>query len=249
MKKILSLSIILMSLVMATAQNPQVIAHRGYWKAANGAQNSIEAFNKADSLGVYGSEFDVWLTKDNQLVVNHDRVFQGVDMRTAPSDSILALTLANGEQLPTLETFLDNAQYRKNTRLVLEVKPLDDLTREEQAAIKIVNLLKKYKVYDRTDIISFSINACLAFKKLCGDDLPIYYLDGDLPPRKIKILGLAGIDYHGSVLDAHPEWIQKAHELGLKVNVWTVDKPEAIKKYTEMGVDYITTNNPWRRQE
>lgn len=45
------------------AELPKVIAHRGYWKTPSSAQNSLRALELADSIGVYGSEFDVWLTE------------------------------------------------------------------------------------------------------------------------------------------------------------------------------------------
>ena len=48
-----------------------VIAHRGFWKTDGSAQNSIAALLKADSVGCYGSEFDICLTKDNKWVVAH----------------------------------------------------------------------------------------------------------------------------------------------------------------------------------
>jgi len=51
------------------AELPKVIAHRGYWKTPSSAQNSLRALELADSIGVYGSEFDVWLTKDDVLIV------------------------------------------------------------------------------------------------------------------------------------------------------------------------------------
>ena len=62
------------------AQNTQVIAHRGFWKTDGSAQNSVAALVKADSINCYGSEFDVWLTADNKLIVDHDCVFKCVRM-------------------------------------------------------------------------------------------------------------------------------------------------------------------------
>lgn len=53
-----------------TIQAQEVIAHRGFWTTDGSAQNSLAALVKADSIHCYGSEFDVWLTTDNQLVVN-----------------------------------------------------------------------------------------------------------------------------------------------------------------------------------
>ena len=51
-----------------TAQT-KVIAHRGYWKCEGSAQNSIASLTKAAEAKVYGSEFDVQLTKDKEIVV------------------------------------------------------------------------------------------------------------------------------------------------------------------------------------
>lgn len=221
----------------------EIVAHRGYWKAASGSQNSIEALRKAGDAGMYASEFDVWRTREGSLVVNHDRVKGGADMLESADSEILAVNLANGETLPTLDSYLQAALDYPDMRLVLELKPLDNLKNEDLAAAEVVAMLEKYGLTDRTDIISFSINACLAFVKLCPQ-LPVYYLDGDLAPKKIKELGFAGIDYNRRTIDNHPEWIDECHRLGLKVNVWTVDDPQEIRKFAGMGVDFITTNNP-----
>ena len=222
----------------------KVIAHRGYWKTDGSAQNSIRSLVKADSIKVFGSEFDVWLTNDYHIVVNHDRVFKGVNFETATLDEVRKVRLDNGEVVPTLDEYLAKAVEMPDTRLILELKSLTDPTREDKAAEMIVADLKKYGLLDRTDIICFSINACIQFKKLCPVGVKIYYLDGDLPPKKIAKLGLAGVDYSMKALRKHPEWIKQAHDLGLEVNVWTVDKEEDMKYFLEQGVDYITTNHP-----
>lgn len=57
-------------------------------------------------------------------------------------------------------------------------------------------------------------------------------------------MGLAGLDYSIKVLKQHPEWIKEAHQLGLEVNVWTVDKKEDMLFFINLEVDYITTNYP-----
>lgn len=241
-------AILLLAGSMASAQ-PKVIAHRGYWTTPGSAQNSLAALDKADAIGVYGSEFDVWLTADNQLVVNHDKVYKGtgIDMEKASSKLITQIVLPNGERIPTLDQYLELACQKPDTRLILELKSLSDFNREDLAARKVVKALKKYRLTERTDIICFSINACLAFRKLLPD-ASIYYLNGDLPPRSIKQLGLAGIDYSDATLHEHPEWVEQAHKLGLEVNVWTVDKEEEMKHFIDLGVDYITTNYPERLQ-
>ena len=47
-----------------------------------------------------------------------------------------------------------------------------------------------------------------------------------------------------AILKAHPEWINKCHELGLTVNVWTVNDKKDMQWFIDMGVDYITTDKP-----
>ena len=234
----------------AALAQPKVIAHRGYWTAPGSAQNSLSSFSKADSIGVYGSEIDVWLTADDRLIVNHDRVYKGtdIDMEKATAREIMQIVLPNGtENIPSLDAYLELVASKPDTRLILEMKSLSDLNREDLAAEKIVRALRRHGVLERTDIIAFSINACLAFKKLIPDT-KIYYLNGDLPPKSIKKLGLAGIDYSMGALRRHPEWVKQAHDLGLEVNVWTVDSEEDMRYFIDLGVDYITTDYPERLQ-
>ena len=224
MKTQLVMAALLFAGGVAAAQ-PKVIAHRGYWTAPGSAQNSLSSFAKADSVGVYGSEIDVWLTADDRLIVNHDRVYKGtdIDMEKATAREIMQIVLPNGkENIPSLDQYLDLVASKPDTRLILEMKSLSDLNREDLAAEKIARALRKHGVLERTDIIAFSINACLAFKKLLPET-KIYYLNGDLPPKSIKKLGLAGIDYSVRTLQEHPQWVKQAHDLGLEVNVWTVD--------------------------
>lgn len=248
-KKLILAAAMLLTGSAAVAAQPKVISHRGYWTAPNSAQNSLASFTKADSVGVFGSEIDVWLTADDKLIVNHDRVYTGTDINMEKSTlkEITSIVLPNGENIPTLDAYLRLVAAKPDTRLILEMKSLSDLKREDLAAEKIVKALRKYNLLDRTDIIAFSINACLAFKKLMPDGR-IFYLNGDLAPRSIKKLGLTGIDYSMSVLRKNPKWVEQAHKEGLEVNVWTVDTEEDMRYFIDLGVDYITTDYPERLQ-
>ena len=248
-KKLILAAAMLLTGSAAVAAQLKVISHRGYWTAPNSAQNSLASFTKADSVGVFGSEIDVWLTADDKLIVNHDRVYKGTDINMEKSTlkEITSIVLPNGENIPTLDAYLRLVAAKPDTRLILEMKSLSDLKREDLAAEKIVKALRKYNLLDRTDIIAFSINACLAFKKLMPDGR-IFYLNGDLAPRSIKKLGLTGIDYSMSVLRKNPKWVEQAHKEGLEVNVWTVDTEEDMRYFIDLGVDYITTDYPERLQ-
>ena len=68
MKKIITVAAALLAVVSLQAQ-PQVIAHRGYHAKQGAARNTLAALENAQQLGVYGSECDVNLTSDGELVV------------------------------------------------------------------------------------------------------------------------------------------------------------------------------------
>lgn len=242
MKKLI-LSMVMAAVALGGAAATKVVAHRGYWKTGGSAQNSIAALVKADSIGCYGSEFDVWLTADGKLVVNHDTSFGGKEIEQTDFAELTSLTLANGEKLPSLEQYFDAARKCK-TRLVLELKPHSSYGREAEAIGKIVEMVKKYGYEDRIEYISFSLNACKEFVKQAPEGTPVLYLDGKLSPAQLKELGINGLDYHFNVLKKNPEWIEEAHKLGMIVNSWTVDNAADMMWLIENGVDLITTNEP-----
>ncbi|WP_320969546.1 glycerophosphodiester phosphodiesterase family protein [Bacteroides nordii] len=246
-KKILLTSALILSTYSAIAQT-QVIAHRGYWKTDGSAQNSIAALLKADSIGCYGSEFDVWLTADDKLVVNHDPIFKLKSMERSTAATLTSLKLDNGEQLPTLEQYLKAAKKTK-TQLILELKAHSRPERETLAVEKIVNMVKKLGLEKRMEYITFSLHATKEFIRLAPAGTPVFYLDGKLTPKELKEMGCAGPDYHLSVFQRHPEWIKECHDLGLKANAWTVNKPKDMKWLIEKNIDFITTNEPILLQE
>ena len=106
LKKMMMASAFLMAACCMQAQT-KVIAHRGFWKTPGSSQNSISSLLKADSIGCYGSEFDVWIAKDNKLVVNHDPVYKMRPMEYSKGDALTGLKLSNGENLPSLEQYLE----------------------------------------------------------------------------------------------------------------------------------------------
>ncbi len=229
--------------MMAQAAAPKVIAHRGYWNTKGSAQNSIRSLVKADSIGCYASEFDVWMTPDSVLIVNHDPTINGIEIQKTPSEIVLKQKLANGETVPTLEQYYQQAQ-KLNTRLVCELKTHDSRSQEKAAAKKTLKLAKKYGLQDKIDYIVFSKDAFKEYVKSAPKTAKVYFLNGDYVPEQIAFAKGHGIDYSLKVMKKHPEWVKECHDRGLEVNVWTVNEPEDMKWCIDLGVDYITTNEP-----
>jgi glycerophosphoryl diester phosphodiesterase len=69
---------------------------------------------------------------------------------------------------------------------------------------------------------------------------PLRYRDGSLPKR----IDIAGPSLE--LLKAHPDFVERLHEMGNRVHVWTVDSPEDIAFVLDLGVDAVISNQPRR---
>ena len=242
-KRTLISALALVACIIGIQAQTQVIAHRGFWKAEGSAQNSITALEKAAEAQLYGSEFDVLMTADGKIVVNHDNSIEGMVIAETPYKKLKNLRIKNGEKLPTLKQYLKKGK-KLDIQLILEAKPLPTKEMEDQAIATMVKMVKKMGLEKKVEYISFSLNMCEQLAKLTPES-EIAYLNGDVAPAELKKKGINGIDYHHSViLNKHPEWVEEAHRQGMKVNVWTVNKEDMMKKLIDMKVDYITTDQP-----
>ena len=227
------------------ASGPQVVAHRGYWKTEGSAQNSISSLQNAGRIGAYGSEFDVNLTADGQLVVNHDFTYHGLTIYETDFATLrdTSLRLANGEIIPSLDEYLEASKAYPEMKLVFELKSTGDPDYEAAAIPACIEAIKKHRVAKRVEFISFSLSACREFARLMPKNR-VEYLGGEIAPAELHEMGITGIDYHYSVFNKHPEWVKEAHDLGMIVNAWTVNDEKDIIHMLQLGVDHITTNEP-----
>ena len=242
LKSLFCFCVMLAGFLTASAQT-KVIAHRGYWKCEGSAQNSITALQKSGELKVWGSEFDVLMTSDGKLVVNHDDLINGYRIENTQYEKIKDKKLKNGETLPLLEQYLDEGKKYPDLVLVLEIKPHKNKKHEAKAVERIVRMVEEKEMKDQVHYISFSLDACKELVKQ-APYAEIAYLNGDLSPKEIEKMGMTGIDYQYKVIDKRPEWVQEAHDLGLTVNVWTVNGADDLERMIRLGVDYLTTDNP-----
>ena len=232
----------------STVKKPKVIAHRGFWNTPGSAENSIAALVKADSIGCYGSEFDVWLTADNELMINHDGWHDGHSFEKTSSTLLRTLKLSNGENIPTLKEYLDKGRQLK-TRLILEIKPLSSPERETKAVEMVLQMVKEKKLTKRVEYISFSRHIISELVRLAPSKTPILYLGQDISPKELKAIGATGADYNYWAFHKNPGWLKELKELKMTSNVWTVDNVEEMRWCMEQGIDLLTTNAPTVFQE
>jgi len=243
-----TLGMVLLTIITASSAMAQTraIAHRGAWKNMKSPQNSLASLRHAVAQNVWGSEFDVHLTKDGVLVVNHDADFYGLDIATSTYAELLARQHPNGEKIPTAEEYLKEGLRQKGTKLIFELKTSKlGKQRTLEAAALSVALVAKLKARKRVEYIAFDYDACLKIREL-NKKAMVHYLNGDKSPMELKNVGLSGFDYHRSVLRSNPDWIPQAKNLQLKSNVWTVNSEEDMRYFIDRNIDFITTDEPER---
>ncbi len=228
----------------ATADNV-VIAHRGGWKKNNLPENSIASLRYAISLKCAGSEFDVRMTADDSLVINHDPDYHKLPIEKINYADLAVFKLSNGEKLPTLREYILAGMKDNNaTKLICEIKP-SEISKERGTAIaqKVLELVRKLKAQTVIEYISFDFDI---LKKIAAADPKAItqYLNGNKTPEELKENGISGADYHFSVFRNYPDWIERAKKNNISLNAWTVNASDDMDWLLANDFDFITTNEP-----
>ena len=222
----------------------QIIAHRGYFQTnPPTTENSLKSLENAQNLKIYGAEFDVRMTKDGVLVVNHDEHHAKMEISETDFKELKKVKLSNGEQFPTLKDYLKKGKKDQSLKLIVEIKPDKTKEKEDELTAKTIKMIKDLKLESQSEFISFSLNICKEIKKL-EPLFKVQYLRGELSPQQIKEEGLDGIDYHYSIFEKNPTWIAEANALGLITNSWTVNDVTIFNKLKDQGIGFVTTNTP-----
>lgn len=221
----------------------KVIAHRGAFKNTSLPENSIASLKAAIALGCGGSEFDIHMTSDEVLVVNHDDKFLGIDIETSTYQQLLEKSLSNGEKIPTLEAYLKTGYAQRNTNMIAEIKTsVISKERSLHLANKVVNMVKQFNGQAQTVYIAFDYDVCKKVREL--DALaPVQYLGGNVSAAQLKADQLDA-DYHYNVFVKNKNWITEAQKLGVATNAWTVNDEKIMDELLAQGIDFITTNEP-----
>ena len=227
-----------------------IIAHRGAWKTMGFPENSIVSLKHAIELKLAGSEFDVRMTADDSLIVNHDPQYNKLAIETTTYADLIKFKLSNGEKLPTLREYIKAGEENNNsTRLVCEIKPSEiSKERGQIIATKTVQLVEKLKAGQMVVYISFDYDILKKIRTM-NPTVSLQYLQGDKSPEQLKADGISGLDYHFSVFKKHPEWIESAKKNNITLNAWTVNDAEDMDWFIANEFNYITTNEPELLQE
>ncbi len=218
-----------------------VIGHRG--AAGLAPENTMEAFKAGFESGADMLEFDVRLTKDNQLVVIHDsRLVRTHHHR----DTVSSLTAAQLKELtsdrpvPLLTQVLD--EYFGKIMLNVELK-------SRGSGEQIIKLLKKRYITKAADwdylmISSFKGTELLKIRRmapkanlaLLHDQNPFIFV------AYARLVKLTAVGFHRLYLN--PLALEIARRSKLFIYVYTVNRPGALPYLEDKGVEGIVTNFP-----
>lgn len=244
-------------------------AHRG--ASAHAPENTLAAFTLAARHGAAAVELDLRRSADGHLVVLHDATpARTTDVAgrfpDRPGWPVDAFTLAElrtldaggwrgpefaGERMPTLAEAMD-LLHGLGLGLLLEVKTPErypglagQLARELRAAFpRWVGAARA----GRLTVQSFD----WGFVRELRAVLPRVSVGLLGAPPVAALPSFAGFvdqinpahDALGTGPDGLAGYVERVHQLGMAVNVWTVDEPAAMSAALAAGVDGVITNRP-----
>ena len=240
-------------------------AHRGC--SMMNPENTLLAFKKAAELeGITGIEFDVQLTKDNEIVVILD---ERVDRTTDGTGYVQEYTLNELKQLfiagddeihriPTLrETFELLAPYCKGKGLHLNIELKNSEIRYEGMEQRVIDMVSEFNLEDYVVYSSFNHDSIGLIKQIKAD-AEVAYLAGDYHRC------MDGIGKYGGMTIHPAQWgmpinkgdVENIRNAGFCVRMWNGSEPlygqlrtlpdMDLREYYRLGATDIFTNVPER---
>ncbi len=230
---------------------PKVWAHRG----ASGylPENTMPAFEKAVEMGADGIELDIHKTKDGQLVVIHD---EKIDRTSDGKGQIQDYTLEELRHFnynkthpecahADIPTMREVFELIKPTDLQINIELKTGIVFYEGIEADIIAMTKEFGMEDRVIYSSFNHYSIMKIKELDPEARTGFlYMDGTLNmPEYGKEHGVEAL--HPALYNVqYPNFVERTHELGLKINTWTVNSKQYMHMACDMGLDGIITNYP-----
>lgn len=217
---------------------PLIIAHRGF--SARYTENTLAAFSGALNAGADMIEMDLHLTRDGQLVVIHDATTDRVSKEKvrvgrAGLPRLRRVVLNGGHTVPTLDEALGLLANRIPVNLELKGKGTGAALAQfllERRSVEGL-LVSSYKAQEVEAFLRFYPSVPVA--RICT-----WIFMKDL----VQSATGGHFSIHVNQFHIDKDKVEKAHRLGLKVFVFTVDDPKEMVRLFSMGVDGIFTNNP-----
>jgi len=221
-----------------------IFAHRG--ASAIEPENTLLAFKAACATNCDGVEFDIHQVA-GELMVIHDRYLE----RTTSGTGLLSkhsfvqlrqLDAGKGSVIPTLHEVLAVVADQGTINIELKGIEIEHISLLFDCLDKAKNELKLD--FKKVLLSSFNHHLLQAINQQRAE-FALGALTASLPLSHAKFAQqLNAYSVHIVIDYISAEFVIDAHQRGLKVYVYTVDKLIDIKKMKALGVDGIFANNP-----
>jgi len=229
--------------LIAKEEDILAIGHKG--ASAIAPENTLKAFERAIELKADFIEFDIHYTSDKEIIIHHDEdtlstsgVFKRI--KDTSLEELKKLDVGEGEQIPTLRELIKISKGK--IKLQPEIKA-------PGLAHDLVNILRENNLVETSLVSCFEVVELLQIKEI-EPQLKLGYL---IPKALTKFQPIkhyikravenqfyAIHPYHTAV---NKKLIEFSHERGLKINVWTINEEEIMKRLIDLGVDGIFTDD------
>jgi glycerophosphoryl diester phosphodiesterase len=239
---------------------PLLAAHRGgslLWP-----ENSLLAFRSSVALGADYLELDVHRSLDGQIVVIHDPT---LERTTTGSGPVRAQVLADlktlrlrdgtgavtGETVPTLDEVAAIAA-RSSRRMLVEIKLDERHQRYPGIEEQVLGILDRHGMSASTVVMAFEPETWRRTRALRPDIAAgaLYSADtlralGSTVARELEAARTAGVGVvglHQALVDA--ETVAACRRAGMTLAVWTVNTPDVLRRFIDLGVGIVITDRP-----
>ncbi len=249
MNKRIMLALALAAVVATASAKPIFVGHRG---SLYGLENSVESFTNGAKMGYDYLETDFKLTKDLQFVCTHDDNLTRLGGTLAIATS--TLEELQGEALSQTRSgvaytgrLCSGAEYLEvcrqyNVRPLIELKWTTGINSNDCSNIPLLIKFIDEQGFRDKCIILTSMKPCLEYIRKNYPDITLQFLTGQYWANHFDWCVEQGIDVDIQAGYFDKSTVEKFHEAGLKVNMWTLNSDADYVKYGNWGCDFVTTD-------
>ncbi|MGD1046749.1 MAG: glycerophosphodiester phosphodiesterase family protein [Bacteroidota bacterium] len=235
---------------------PYVIAHRGI--SAKAPENTLASFEHAASVpGIDMIELDVRLTRDEEVIVLHDRTLQRTSTGNGPArnyslEEIRRLDAGSWfhpmfaeQRIPTLAEVFQQVGGRR----WVDVEIKSDLLHREPPGLleeRVLDVVHKCGMDDRVLFSSFNHQLLSNINRLKSSAVTGVLFDflhdfGRSPSKLAERVGAKVFKCATRELNRH--MLTDAHNHDIAVYVYTLNSVKGAQRMLSYGVDGILSNN------
>jgi len=237
---------------------PLVIGHRG--ASAHAPENTLAAFALALEQGADGIEFDIKRCQTGEVVIMHDET---VDRTTSGTGRVHELALSqlreldggNGERVPLLDEVFEQLGQRDTASgkpFIFNVEVTNYPTPNDGLEQAVVEVVRRHKLEPRVLFSSFNPLSVRTLSQRAADIPRAILYSADMPValRRVWLGPFVPHQFrHPQFNMVNPPMVQALARKNLRVNAWTVNAPDEMRRLVSCGVNGLIGDSPQMMRE